>query len=169
MGKLIKSVGSKGKKTAGLSFKKKPTAFDLKVEKGDRTLAPSEATKKKAIALVAEGVSQRVAAAELAIRPEEISRLIRAKNRKRIGETEGAIILREFLLENAIIAGEVVREKVTDLGAKDAAIVMGISTSNYLAMKAKTESEQKVVTPREIATLASEIGKYKQLSQGAPL
>ncbi len=161
MAKRIKSIGKKGK---GISFAKS-AKFDLKMEKGVRTLAPSDDTKTHAIQLVASGVEQKQVAKQIGVEHKLVGRLISAKERKRIGEVEGATILRRSLLENAIVAGEVVREKVGDLGAKDAAVVMGISTSNYLAMRKETEAEQTVVTPHEIASLAKEIAKLTQISQ----
>lgn len=164
-----KSIAALVANAAGLKFKKTvpPTTNTFK-DKGKAKLGLNHASRKAVVERIADGAQRGIVAAEFGVSVQTVDRIKSAKERTRIGESDGAAILRKSLLENAIIAGEVVREKIDDLTPAQAAVVQGISTSNYLALKAKTETEQVAVSPHEIKSLALTIAGFRKRADLAP-
>ena len=164
-----KSIAALVANASGLKFKKTiPVNTNTLQTKGKVKLGLNDAAKAAVVERIADGARREIVAREFGISVEMVDYIKNAKERVRIGESDGAMILRKSLLENAIIAGEVVRGGIGELDAAKAAVVQGISTSNYLALKAKTETEQIAVSPHEIKSLALTIAGFRKRADLAP-
>lgn len=90
-----------------------------------------------------------------------VASLTSAERRGRIDEGNGVALLRNQFLRVAIAANEQVETKIEDLAPKDAAVVAGIATSNFIELQKKAGSDPVKVQPHELASIAAALATVK--------
>jgi len=161
---MVKLLMAKKKLTKKIAPTTKFERKDVKIKKGNTTLSVKPAEVKAMMDAKSRGLTNKQIADQHGVAKGTVDVIARSAMRPRLNTEDGKVTLKHAWLRTAIKAADVVEEKIEDLSAKDAAVVAGIATSNFLEMDKKANDVKTKVSPHELASIAKSLTEIKRLN-----